>query len=70
MVGVLAGGDGGEQARSRQSFVDDGDRHMADGDVIAALRASVFAAHVLIDEQTAGVIVELRADVFTELDTD
>src|SRR3954471_9956215 len=70
MIGVLAGGDVGQEARPGQTLVDDGDRRVADGDVIAALGTGVLETHMLVDEQTAGVIVELFADVFAELDAD
>jgi hypothetical protein len=70
MIGILAGGDVREQAGTGQPFVDDGDRRMADGDVIAALGAGVLETHVLIHEQMTRMIIELLADIFAELLSD
>src|SRR5471030_1489229 len=70
MVGVLAGGDLREQARPRQSLVDDGDRHMLYRHMIVAFLARIFETDVLPDKQACGFVVELLADIFAELDAD
>src|ERR1700687_3214901 len=67
MIGVLARGDLRQQARSGQTFVDDGDRHVPDGDMVMTLRAGILETHVLADEQARRPIIELLADVLAEL---
>src|ERR1700682_525240 len=67
MIGVLARGDLRQQARSGQTFVDDGDRHAPDGDMVMTLRQGILETHVLADEQARRPIIELLADVLAEL---
>jgi hypothetical protein len=67
MIGVLAGGKLRQQAGAGQTFFDDGDRHVADGDMVMTLRASILEADMLTHKQAGGMVVELLADVLAEL---
>jgi hypothetical protein len=67
MIGIFAGGDLRQQSGTGQSLVEDGDRHMADRDMVMTLRTCVLEADMLAHEQAGGDEIELLADVLAKL---
>src|SRR5438105_1166494 len=64
---LFAGGDLRQQAGPGQALVDDGDRHVANSDMVMTLRAGILEADMLPHKDARGKVVELLAHVLAEL---
>jgi hypothetical protein len=69
MIRVFAGSDVGQQTSSGDALVDDGHGHGSGSDMVMTLLTGILETHMLPDEQTGRLVIELLLHVLGKLCT-